>query len=85
MKYEDLMFVGKIFNFKDENHFNWLVKVCETISQKDSTFKFKTDTENKFILILSEDKDKVFKRCLWLTDKADKTDSLVFDVKVLKE
>ncbi|MEM2446298.1 MAG: hypothetical protein QW734_06540 [Candidatus Bathyarchaeia archaeon] len=57
-------------------------KICEDISKKDKTFKFKI--EGKVLTIISEDKDKAYKRGMIFVKKYLKGMNVGFDVEEMK-
>jgi len=77
------MWKAIISNFVDEKHIEMMTGVCEDISRKDESFKFKK--EGMKIILTGNDKNEVARKASWLIHKADSFSKTVYEMEEVKE
>ena len=77
------MWEAVISNFVDEEHIGMVTKVCEDISKKDESFKFKK--RGMEIILMGSDRNKVARKASWLIHKADPLSKIVYKMEEAKE
>jgi hypothetical protein len=79
-KVKKTKFVSVVRNFADDEHFSYIIKICEKIRDKDDGFVFFASADKKEIYIFGDDKNDLHRRSCWLVNRADVLQKLVYFV-----
>jgi len=72
VKEKEKKYEAVIYGFRTPEDYENFLKICESISEKDMGFEF--EEKGKAIVILSNDKDELHKKSLWLVKKTGLSD-----------